>query len=221
MDGNILSYYEGVFESVYVLLHPFIRPVAISKENFKPDTYPDTLTIAKGCEAVRWSEIMLLAALPSLAAVDIGLRTQIGGLKLTLANEEFANAIDALYDGSGIVPPDEGHFSDLLHNMVLQCFQSLGYQWAWVGNEFGTERKLYWIDDLKTKEVRATGGHCNVFSPDKSFLWTTHWDSHFSFICGSREALEPLVQRMNFEGFFCDKDTEVYWSVRSPKANMA
>lgn len=221
VDGNILSYYETLFDSVFVLLHPFVRPVAISKEIFKPGTYPDTLTIANGCEAVRWSEIMLLTGLPSLEAVDIGLRTRIGGLKKTLANEEFANSIDALYEGADIIPPAEGSFSDLLHNAVLQCFQSIGFQWAWVGNEFGTERKLYWIDDLKAKEISATCGHCNVFSPDKSLLWTTHWDSHFSFVCGSREVLEPLVQSMNFEGFFCGKDTEVYWSVRQIKAGMA
>jgi hypothetical protein len=215
VDGNILAYYETVFDSVFVLFHPFIRPVAISKESFKPDTYPDPLDIERGCEGVRWSEIMTAAQLPSLAAVDIGLRTQIGGLKKTFANKEFANSIDALYERADIVPPDEGRFSDLLYVTVLECFQSLGHRWAWVGDELGTERKLYWIEDLKAKEIGATRGHCNVFTPDKSLLWTTHWDSHFSFICGSRKTLEPLVRNMNLEGFFCDKNTEVYWSVRA------
>jgi len=35
--------------------------------------------------------------------------------------------------------------------MVLESIQEIGYEWAWVGDEFGTERKLYWIDDLKIK----------------------------------------------------------------------
>jgi hypothetical protein len=217
LDGNILSYYDGVYESVFILLHPFINPVSISKEVFKPDTYPDTLTIAKECDGVSWSEIMTLTGLPSFSAIDIGLRTRIGGLKKTLASEEFANAVDALYDINGIIPPYEGGFSDLMHNRALKGFQQLGHQWAWVGDEFGTQRKLYWIEDLMVKEIAATSGHCNVFSPDKSLLWTTHWDSHFSFLCGSHKALASLVQSMSFDGFFCDKDTEVYWSVHSNK----
>jgi hypothetical protein len=221
MDGNILNYYETSFDSVYVLLHPFIRPVAIAKEVFKPDTYPDTLTIANGCEAVRWSEVMSLTGLPSLAAVDIGLRSGIGALNKTFANEEFATSLNDLHTRYGIIQPDEGSFSPLLHNPMLMCFQSIGHHWAWIGDELGTQRKLYWIDDLKAKEAEATSGHCNVFSPDKSLLWTTHWDSHFSFICGSRDVLESLVQHMNFEGFFCNKDTEVYWSVLSPEVGMA
>jgi len=221
LDGNVLDYYAGTFEAVFVLLHPFIRPVSISKELFKPDTYPDRSSIKNGCQAVRWSEVVSLAHLPSIAAVDIGLRTQIGALVARLANKGFADAIESLYTSHNIVPPDEGNFSDLLHDTVLECFQFTGHQWAWVGDEFGTERKLHWLDDLKAERSEATAGHCNVFSPDNSLLWTTHWDSHFSFLCGSLEVLQSLVHQMNFEGFFCDEKTEVYWSVRSPDARLA
>jgi hypothetical protein len=53
------------------------------------------------------------------------------------------------------VQPDEGHFSDLLQDLILQCFQDIGHQWVWGGDEIGTERKLYWIEDLKTKYLDA------------------------------------------------------------------
>ena len=221
MEANILNYYKGLFDSVFVLLHPFIRPVSISKELFKPETYPDRTSISIGCDAVRWSNIMSITGLQSLAAVDVGLRTQIGGLNEKVANVEYAKYLSVLYDSHSIVQPDEGHFSDLLHNLILQCFQDLGHQWVWVGDEMGTERKLYWIDDLKTKDLNATAGHCNVFTTDKSLLWTTHWDSHFSFLCGSYEVLARLVQRVNLEGFFCESDTEVYWSLQPPKMDVA
>jgi len=220
MDGNILNYYKGEFDSVFVMLHPFIRPISISKELFRPDTYPNRVSIAIGCEAIRWSKIISLTGLSSLAAVDVGLRTQIGGLNKRVANEEYAKCLEVLYDSHGIVQPDEGHFSDLLHDFVLQCFQDLGHQWVWVGDELGTERKLYWIDDLKVKDLTATMGHCNVFTPDKSLLWTTHWDSHFSFLCGTHEVLARLVQSVNLEGFFCEPNTEVYWSLQQPKLDI-
>jgi hypothetical protein len=92
--------------------------------------------------------------------------------------------------------------------------QSLGYDWVWVGDEFGTERKLYWIDDLKNQESGPTVGHCNVFTPDKALLWTTHWDSHCYFLCSSEWSLIAIQEAYRFEGFFCDPTTEVYWGVR-------
>ncbi len=97
---------------------------------------------------------------------------------------------------------------------MLQAIQNLGYDWVWLGDEFGTERKLYWIEDLKGQESGPTAHcHCNVFTPDKALLWTTHWDSHFSFLCSSMETLRAVLGANNFEGFYCTPRTEIYWSV--------
>ena len=105
-------------------------------------------------------------------------------------------------------------FSDLLHDRILQSIQHLGYEWVWVGDEFDTERKLYWIDDLKGQGTGpTTRHHCNVFTPDKQLLWTTHWDSHFSFLCSSKRNLATIEDACHFEGFYCTPSTEVYWSV--------
>jgi hypothetical protein len=41
-----------------------------------------------------------------------------------------------------------------------------------------------------------------------------YWDGHFSFVCSAREKLEALVAAGGFEGFYCEPQTEVYWSVR-------
>jgi hypothetical protein len=35
-DGKILEYYADTFESVFVVLHPFIKTVSIGIEQFKP-----------------------------------------------------------------------------------------------------------------------------------------------------------------------------------------
>jgi hypothetical protein len=215
--GIILRYYEGTFDSVFVALHPFIRPATISKEAFKPATYPNRLEIVKGAKPVRWEEIINITNLPSLAAIDVGLRTGICGLKKAFANEAYAKIIRSLYESHDLIRPDEGNFSDFLHDVVLGGFQSLGHQWVWVGDELGTERKLYWIDDLKADEKETTSGHRNIFTPDKSLLWTTHWDSHFSFLCGSHAHVKSLVHSLNLEGFFCNRETEVYWSTSSSK----
>jgi len=214
-EGKILDYYAGTFESVYVLLHPFIKAVEIGTEQFVPATYPSRTSIIKTCGAVSWEEVSRKADLPSIAAVDIGLRTMIHGLKPEFSNQDYADRLELLIDSDHIHPPTEGSFLDLLHDAVLRFIQGLGYEWAWVGDEFGTERKLYWIDDLKDQDDGPTSRcrHVNVFTPDKGLLWTTHWDSHFSFICSSQRNIGAI--RTLFEGFFCGPNTEVYWSVHS------
>lgn len=213
LDGKILDYYAGTFESVYVSLNPFIRPIAIDKAEFEPGTYPNRASIVTSCKPVSWSEVAHLAELPSLAAVDIGLRTRIHGLKKELQNHTYAAAIDSLIDTQCILPPLEGCFSDLLHDKILQSIQGLGYDWLWIGDEFCTERKLHWIDDLKNQDNGLTLGRFNLFTPDKQLLWTVHWDSHFSFLCSSREKLDAIQNTSGLEGFFCTPSTEVYWSV--------
>ncbi len=211
-DGKILEYYAGTFEAVYVLLHPFIKAVSIDPEEFAPATYPDRSALVKNCIPVPWAEVAMRAGLPSISAVDIGLRTRIRGLKAEFSQQEYADKIDALFVPFRILCPPERWFSCFLHDKILGAIQDLGHQWVWIGDEFGTERKLYWIEDLKLPESKATAGHCNVFTPDKSLLWTTHWDSHFSFLCSSRRSLAAIQDSCGLEGFFCTRDTEVYWS---------
>jgi hypothetical protein len=213
LDGKILDYYAGTFEAVYVLLHPFIKAVTIGTETFAPTTYPSRTSKVKNCIPVSSAEVAKKTGLPSLAAVDIGLRTMILGLKPELSNQEYADRIESLAASDKILPPPEGCFSDLLHDKVLLSLQGLGYEWVWVGDEFGTERKLHWIDDLKGQDDGPTSRHrhVNVFTQDKGLLWTIHWDSHFSFLCSSERNLGAIQER--FEGFFCGPNTEVYWSV--------
>ncbi len=113
----------------------------------------------------------------------------------------------------GIPASTEGLFPELLHDRILRSIQGLGYEWIWVGDEFCTEGKLQWIDDLTNQDTGLTRGRYNVFTPDKQMLWTVHWDSHFSFLCSSREKLTAIQSIGSLEGFFCTLSTEVYWSV--------
>ena len=214
LDGNVLQFYAGTFEAVFVSLSPFIKTIGIDKSEFKPGTYPNRARVATNCKPVAWSEVALLTELPSISAVDIGIRTLIGGLKKELENQSYASAINALYETHNILPPLEGLFSDLLYDQILRSIQELGYEWLWIGDEFCTERKLRWIDDLKTQDDGLTRGRFNVFTPDKQLLWTIHWDSHFSFLCSSRQNLADIQTLTGLEGFFCEPSTEVYWSVR-------
>lgn len=218
-DGLVLEYYKGWFESVFVLLHPFIRPISIDAMRFRPGSYPGKAELVATCEGVRWDQVRSAVGFRSVAEIDIALRTRIRGLKKEYENEQLADALDAYAERAGLVAPAEGNVPALVENHFFEAMQRLGYTWLWVGDEFCSERKLWWIDDLKAAD--ACGGHSNLFTPDQSMLFTTHWDSHFSFVCSSREKLEALMSMKEFEGFYCEPETEVYWSVNRDRIAVA
>src|SRR5690606_10908581 len=97
-DVSILEHYAGIFEAVYVLLHPFIDAAEVRTEQFKPGTYPNRKFIAANCRAVSWADIIERTGLPSIAAVDVGLRTGIHGLKAEFSNQEYAAKIESLIE---------------------------------------------------------------------------------------------------------------------------
>ncbi|WP_215397709.1 DUF2711 family protein [Rheinheimera oceanensis] len=207
-DEKILPFYSGQFDCVYVLLHPFFKPANIDIKRFSPPTWPSKREIIDGCHPVSWHEVLELTGLKTLSDIDIGLRTSIGGIKKELANKTISDKLAELKDQS-IFQPEEGDLPPLLENRVLNAVKELGHSWLWVGNEFGTERKLHWIDDLIAKDEIPTHG-C-VFTHDHSLLVTTHWDSHCSFLCSSRKVIERILSLEPFEGFYCTRETEVYW----------
>lgn len=213
-EGHVLGYYAGAFDAVYVSLSPFIKPISIPLERFSPKTYPERQELCGGCAPISWEAVRESSGLPSIAAVDVALRTQILGLRAEFANRDYADRLGLALQEMQVIAPVEGRHSDFLHDKVLELFQGLGHSWVWVGDEFCTERKLHWIDDLKGNDNLVISGHCNVFAPDKSILWTVHWDSHFSFLCSDQSTLERVRVPDILEGFFCQPTTDVYWSVR-------
>ncbi|MGJ8641660.1 MAG: DUF2711 family protein [Opitutaceae bacterium] len=212
-DERLLDFYKGHFKAVYILLHPFINPVKISKDRFCPDTYPTKKEIIKKTKRVSWQEIIENSELNSFSEVDIGLRTGILGLGKPLASQNFVDEINRIYDDLGIVCPSEGEVAELLQDDLLRSIQSCGYDWVWIGDEFGTERKLNWIESLFHEDFLPP--HGTILTPGYKILITTHWDSHFSLLCSSRDTIDQILKENPYEGFYCNDETQIYWSTQN------
>ncbi|MCA0970644.1 DUF2711 domain-containing protein [Halobacillus litoralis] len=212
-DVPIKTFYEGIFREVFIFFHPFIKPVSIDPELFYPDTYPDKFQIIEHCERVKWSEFLSLSGINSYEELDVALRTSILGLKKEFADQRLADKMKETYERYNLAPPAEGLLPDLLVNKVLEAVRSQGEDWIWVGDEFGTVRKLEYILDLLDEDTLLGK---NFFTHDHSMLITTHWDSHFSMICANdRNRIEQMVNECDLEGFFCNDETKLYWSVHA------
>ncbi len=215
LDGPVLAFYEGEFEAAYVLLNPFLRRKSTSFE--LAISALDEMSADEFCqtfEAVRWTEVRDLCGFPPIASIDVALRTMIGGLSKEYADEELADVLSKSMKQHGLLPPAEGTFPEVVQEPLLSFVQSLEQDWLWVGDEFCTERKLCWIDDLKPASAKVSLVRGSVFTPDKATLWTVHWDSHFTLFCSSGQTIQRLAGHPALEGFVCGPETEIYWSVR-------
>lgn len=199
-EGRILDYYAGVFDAVYVALSPF---TAFGTAEASPDV------------PVSWAQVREAAGLRNLAELDVALRTMIGGLNQPFARADLAEGLRETLSLRGWTAPDAGDHPDLLVPAVLEMFEALGHEVVWIGDEYGTRRKVHWIRDLKRDHRPALFNQHqpNIFSYDPSLLWTNHWDSPCSFLCGSRADLERVGVEHRLEGFFCTSETSVYWSI--------
>lgn len=208
----IKDFYKDVFEEVFVFFHPFIKPKNIDFELFHPDTYPSRNDIRDNCEMVTWKQFLSLSGIENFKQLDIGLRTNILGLREEHEDLETAALIETAILKNSIAPPNEGQFPEFVMNNILKEITNLGHNWIWVGDEFCSKRKLEYITDLITDNNKLDDGK-NLFTHDNSILITTHWDSHFSLLCSDRQTLKHLVTTCNLEGFYCTEATEIYWSL--------
>ncbi len=131
-DGKILEFYRGQFDTVFVLLHPFVRPISVDIERFCPDQWPSKFEIIDGCETVTWKRVLALTGLSSLAQIDVGLRTSIHGLKKEAANEDYADRLIALTEELNIIHPSEGQLPPQLENRIYAAIRALGHEWLWL-----------------------------------------------------------------------------------------
>lgn len=210
-DGEVLAFYAGQFESVCVLLHPFMRPTNLDIERFCHASWPSKQEIVSACEAVSWREILHLMNFQSLSEIDIALRTSIGELNENYAKQVLSEKLCAVTAQNVLVHPQEGELPPLLENKLYAALKQIGHKWLWLSDELSMEHKLHWIDDLMIGDEIPVHGH--VFAHDHSFLVTTHWDSHCSFLCASKALIEKVLAASPMDGFYCTSNTQVFWSV--------
>ncbi|KRE92168.1 hypothetical protein ASG89_33500 [Paenibacillus sp. Soil766] len=218
-DTPIKEFYKDFYNEVFIFYHPFIKPKSIDYELFEPETYPGKNEIIEKCELVTWQQFLILSGIQNYSFLDIGLRIQVLGLKKQYANEETAKTIRDTCEKHRIIAPTEGFFPEFLMNKILRSLQHEGHEWIWSGDEFCTERKLEYIDDLINDNEALRNQHLSLFTHNNEVLLTTHWDSHFSLLCSDKKAISKIVKFAGLEGYYCDDKSEIYWSLQNTLLN--
>lgn len=208
----IKEYYKGVFEEIYIFFNPFIKPKTIDYKLFYTNSNPTRNEVRDNCEIVTWQQFLTLSGIESFKKLDVGLRTNILGLRKEYENENIAKVIRDTCRNEEIAEPTEGFFPYFIMDHLLMGIKSIGHNWIWCGDEFASERKLKFINDI-IKDNNMLDQCKNLFTNDNQILITTHWDSHFSLLCSDTNTVEYLVDFCELEGFYCTDSTEIYWSI--------
>ncbi|MDT0192703.1 MULTISPECIES: DUF2711 family protein [unclassified Exiguobacterium] len=214
-DDSIKTYYEGVFETVFIAFHPFLAPIG---HPTMIDRYTDldNNEVEQQFRSVTWEEMRRRLGFRDVSRIDHALRTMIGALKLHAEDREGANRIIEYCERENVLPPGEGELSDLLKNQVLRVLLEMGEGWIWTGDEFCTERHLIHLSETLAADTWGMQ-HRTFFGYQHEWLIVPPWDSHFTLFCGSRAFIEQVVERCELEGFYCDAETTINWSLSEHK----
>jgi hypothetical protein len=207
----LVEAYGGVFESVLIVLHPFLR-VPHSLAWSATHQYPTDAQIRARAAKVPWSEVATHTGLNSCARVNQALLTSIGSLPDHLADPAARLALQTFLQSTPIWMPAEGRFEPLLQSDFLYAFTAASAEELIFVPEFPQSDpvKRIPIAALRNGSVPfPTRG--TLLAPGHSFLFTVDWDSFFTLFYGPRAFISRVCAALNLEGFFATPHTEHAW----------
>lgn len=203
--------YEGRFESVFIVLHPFIRvPEALSWKMRRE--YPEDKQLAAEGEKCCWSEVGAAIGLNSCARMNHALLTSIGAISGELADSAGRDALQHFLETQPVWMPTEGRFEPILQADFLRIFDECGAEELIFVPEFPDSQPVVRlsIDGLNAGTIPFPA--CGTLAaPDASFLLTVDWDSFFTLFYGPRTFISSAARRWRLEGFFATANTEHTW----------
>jgi len=213
---SIIEFYKEYFDTVFIILHPFFKAKNSVKTDFNND-YPNKCEISQDYDLITWENFLEKSNIESYKSLDIALRTSIGGLNKNYADDFLLKKLNETLENFKIHEPNEGFFEDSLIDSIMNSFVSLGHDELYIGNEWGNEKKLVAVNDILTNKIEIGTTAKNLYSKTNNLLYTVHWDSHFTMLCSSLDNVKKIVSKYNFEGFYCDSKTDIYWSINKEK----
>ena len=207
----LIDAFGGRFESVFIVLHPFVRvPEALAWNNLPQ--YPDDAEIAALGTKFEWARVAMHTGLPTCARVSQALLTSIGSIDKHLADPDSRNKLEEFLQSNPVWMPTEGRFEPLLQKDFLEAFAAAGCEELVFVPEFPSTDPVVRlsIDELR-RGALPFPARGTLLAPDESFLFTVDWDSFFTLFYGPRSLVAGVASALDLEGFFATPITEHAW----------
>jgi hypothetical protein len=207
----LVEAYGGAFESVFVVLHPFVRvPDRFSWSATRQ--YPnDSQIIASGMK-FPWTNVAQETGLTSCARINQALLTSIGSLVGDLTDPSGRDTLQSFFETGAIWMPTEGRFEPLLQSDFVQVFATNGIRELVFVPDFPDSDPVVRLSIAELEDGKVPFPSCGtLLAPDASFLFTVDWDSFFTLFYGPRAFIARAVHALDLEGFFATPNTEHSW----------
>jgi hypothetical protein len=203
--------YGGLFESVYVILHPFVRvPTDLAWSATKQ--YPSDEQILVAGEKCTWTHVAAATGLGTCAKLNQALLTSIRSINEELCDYDASQVLNRFLEAESLWVPGEGSFEPLLQADFLNAFEAAGQEDLMFVPEFPNVDPVQQLNTTKLRShEQAFPNHGSLVALDASFLLTVDWDSFFTLFYGPRDFINETVRRRNLEGFFATPNTDHAW----------
>jgi hypothetical protein len=203
--------YDGRFESVFIVLHTFIR-VPDSMAWSVTRQYPEDARIDSSGSKFSWTEVATQTGLSSCARINQALLTSIGSITDHLADAAARDVLQRFLQTHPVWMPTEGRFEPLLQRDLLRAFEIAGAEELIFVPEFPQSEPVVRlsIDELRSGSAPFPS-RGTLLAADASFLFTVDWDSFFTLFYGPRAFIQRVGNALDLEGFFATPNTEHTW----------
>ena len=210
-DIPLVEAYGGLFESVFVVLHPFLRvPESLSWNVTRQ--YPDDTQIVALGTRYPWTEVATQTGLNSYARVNQALLTSTGSLPDYVADPQGRKALQAFLQSNAVWMPTEGRFEPLLQPDLLEVFARANAGELLFVPEFPNTDPVVRLPVAGLMNGSIPFPSCGtLLAEDASFLFTVDWDSFFTLFYGPRDFVASAARALKLEGFIASPNTEHAW----------
>jgi hypothetical protein len=210
-DAPLADAYDGLYESVFIILHPFVSlPDNLAWKATKK--YPSDEQIVNHGEKCPWASVAAHTGLSACAKLNQALLTSTGSIAPELSDFPAANALQRFLQSESVWMPVQGRFEPLLQLDFLAAFAAAGQQELIFVPEFPNVDPIQMLNISRLRNRNeAFPSRGTLLAPDESFLLTVDWDSFFTLFYGPRAFVTEVACRQNLEGFFATPTTEHSW----------
>lgn len=209
-DRPILFNYPD-YECCFIALNPFLKIKAGHNKDIKfiKGKWPDKNSIIEHCEKVTWTEFLNISGITDYKKLNETLLFREWAIRFCDKNE-FEKLINTL-DKTSIIAAQADSIPEILENDVLNYFLNIGYDKLIIESEMSIGLLNIKIKDIIT-QVNKLPHVPVIYTPDEKYRIIVSFDCFFTYYLGSKYNIDKLIETIDLEGFYCDKDTVERWS---------
>jgi hypothetical protein len=210
-DAPLADAYGGRYESVFIILHPFISvPDNLAWKTTKQ--YPSDEQILSQGAKCSWASVAAQTGLSACAKLNQALLTSTESIAPELRDLSAGTALQSFLQSESVWMPVQGRFEPLLQMNFLEVFKAAGQDELIFVPEFPHTDPIQLLNASRLRNHQDSfPSRGTLLAADESFLLTVDWDSFFTLFYGPRVFVTEVARQQNLEGFFATPTTEHSW----------